>query len=290
MNDDNNFRHGTQARVIEDSISEDGNRLTTLEVVFHRFVLAEFNTHRLFSRNSASSRAIPFRKQVNRVLEHPAVPVAWPAEQRGMVGGDEIDNAAWAEQEWLAARDKAVASAERLAKLGVHKSVVNRLLEPFMWHTVIVTATDWDGFWHQRCHAHAQPEIHVAADAMLEAYNNSTPRLLVAGQWHMPYIEDEDYDAVFAYRGDADLGGAAGLLRQVSAARCARVSYLTHDGVRSIEKDLELYRRLVERAGGENPDPIHYSPLEHVATPGRGDKGNFTGWDQLRHMVGGKYA
>lgn len=261
-----------QATVVADSVSPDGVRLTTVEVTLHRFVLAELNTHRVFSRNSASSRAIPVRKQVARVLEDPALPVEFGSSQRGMQAGDPLtgDEHDAALRAWLAARDHAVAAVTRLQELGVHKQVTNRLLEPFMWHTVIVTATEWDGFWEQRCSPLAQPEIRVAAEAMQAAYDASTPVALALGEWHTPYLRDED--------GDLDDETA----RRVSAARCARVSYLTHDGRRDIDKDLELYERLVTAR------PPHWSPLEHVATPARqgaSPLGNLRGWRQLRHEV-----
>jgi thymidylate synthase ThyX len=260
------------ATVVADSLSPAGIRLTTVEVTLHRFVLAELNTHRVFSRNSASSRAIPVRKQLARVLDDPAVPVEFGANQRGMqagapLTGEDHDAALGA---WLEARDHAVAAVERLQELGVHKQVTNRLLEPFMWHTVIVTATEWDGFWEQRCSPLAQPEIRVAAEAMQTAYEGSTPVPLALGEWHTPYLREDD--------GDLDAETA----KHVSAARCARVSYLTHDGRRDIDKDLELYERLVTAR------PPHWSPLEHVATPaaaGEATLGNLRGWRQLRHEV-----
>ena len=299
MTDDANFQFGTNAKIIEDSISPDGARLTTFEVVMHRFVLAEFNTHRVFSRNSASSRAIPFHKQAARVAEHPAIPVSFPKEQRGMSGGDELNpiEHSGAVQEWLKARNSALNHAKQLAAYGVHKSVVNRILEPFMWHTVIATATDWDGFFEQRCHKDAQPEIRAVAEKMEYAYNDSEPTFVEFGQWHMPYIHGEDYDAAedlcYGISGEEWFERVTTILKKVSAARCARVSYLTHDGVRSIEKDLELYSRLVEREPGST-SPVHWSPLEHVATPAHwpdaaaGDvQGNFTCWHQFRHTQDG---
>lgn len=260
------------ATVVADSISPQDVRLTTIEVTLHRFVLAELNTHRVFSRNSASSRAIPVRKQVARVVEDPALPVEFGSNQRGMQAGEPL---AGTEEEaalaaWLQARDHAVAAVERLDELGVHKQVTNRLLEPFMWHTVIITATEWDGFWEQRCSPLAQPEIRVAAEAMHAAFDASSPAEVASGEWHTPYLRDED--------GDLDPETA----KQVSAARCARVSYLTHDGRRDIDKDLELYERLVTAR------PPHWSPLEHVATPaapGTTPPGNLRGWAQLRHMA-----
>lgn len=264
---------GLSAKVIADSISPYGHRLTTMEVTFHRFVLAEFNTHRTFSRNSASSRAIPTHKLIQQVKDHPAMPVSWPAEQKGMQGGEEVPKlrAVTAARHWLQAVESAVEEAEFLMDLGVHKSVVNRLLEPFMWHTVIVSATDWDGFWEQRCSPLAQPEIRAVADMMKEAYDSSIPRGLYDGAWHTPYITEVE-----------QLEWHDSIQKKVSVARCARVSYLTHDGKRDPSADLKLYERLV------TAKPPHWSPLEHVATPAMpGDRvlGNFLRWHQLRHWA-----
>jgi thymidylate synthase ThyX len=262
------------ARIIADSISSAGDRLTTIEARMHRFVLAEFNTHRTLSRSSASSRAIPVRRIFQQVADEPAVPLSWPAEQRGMQGGDELPKLkqATATQTWLAARDEAVNAAEKLVELGVHKSVVNRLLEPFLPHTVIASATDWTGFFAQRCSPLAQPEIRAVADAMKAAYDASEPVGRHEGSWHLPYVTAQERIALGKEKA-----------RKVSAARCARVSYLTHDGRRDFQADLDLYHRLVTAS------PPHWSPLEHVATPYTGPgrpKGNFVGWLQLRHFRG----
>ena len=264
--------HGTtpRATVVLDSVSERGARVTTIEVTLHRFVLAELNTHRAFSRNSASSRAIPTRRQLLRVLEHPALPVEFGANQRGMQAGEPLagDELGRAHAAWLRARDAAVDAAQDLLELGVHKQVVNRLLEPFMWHTVIVTATDWDGFWQQRCNPLAQPEINLAATAMRAARDASVPRPVPDGAWHTPYVRLDEADLPVETR------------KRVSAARCARVSYLTHDGRRDLAADEQLYDRLV------TADPPHWSPLEHVATPATDPVvGNLRGWRQLRHVV-----
>lgn len=279
---------GISAEVVLDSVSPAGDRLTTMVATFHRFVLAEFNTHRVMSRNSASSRAIPVAKQIAMVREHPAIPVSFPAEQRGMQGGDEVANPDLARQTWLAAVKDAISYAEILAADGVHKSIVNRILEPYMYHTVIVTATEWDGFWHQRCSPLAQPEIRVAAEAMKAAYDASGPTPLGIGEWHTPFIQPDE--PIAFWEGAALMSGGVNaneLRKQVSAARCARVSYLTHDGRRNITADLTLHERLV------TADPGHWSPLEHVATPCDGNDedagvmhlGNFTGWDQYRHEM-----
>jgi hypothetical protein len=205
------------------------------------------------------------------------MPVVWPAEQKGMQGGEELkpNQVDEARHVWAEARDDAVYHATRLGQLGVHKSIANRLLEPFMWHVVIVSSTDWDNFWRQRCSPLAQPEMKEAADAMHEAYRSSQPAELRQGQWHMPYISQNDHEEVMF----------ADDLPKISAARCARVSYLTHDGKRDLDEDIKMYHRLIEA------DPPHASPLEHVATP-RGysgqmfnSVGNFSGWSQLRHQV-----
>lgn len=262
---------GPRAEVICDSVSPSGVRLTTIEVTLHRFVLAELNTHRVFSRNSASSRAIPVQRQLDAVLDNPAVPLEFGSNQRGMQAGPPLtgEDHERALAAWLGARDAAVASARNLLDLGVHKQVANRILEPFIWHTVIVTATEWDGFWQQRCSPLAQPEIRAAADAMRAAYDGSTPTEVGDDDWHTPYVRDDETDLDVETR------------KRISAARCARVSYLTHDGRRDLSADEELYDRLV------TAEPPHWSPLEHVATPaGEGAvPGNFRGWRQLRHVI-----
>jgi thymidylate synthase ThyX len=296
------------AKVLADSISAAGHRLTTLEATFPRFVLAEFNTHRVFSRNSASSRAIPIFKQLQRVLEEPYVPIEFGSNQPGMQAGAPLEGEKKlaAEREWLAARDDAVrrvlglvtdpaAAAEDpfdlLAKveaaqrekarpdawLNVHKQVANRLLEPFMWHTVIVTATEWDNFWNLRCHPDAQPEIRLIAELMRAAMRSSEPAKLEGGEWHLPLVRAEDRQE----------GMSQEELIKVSAGRCARVSYLTHAGVRDLSADIELHDRLRESG--------HMSPLEHPARPLEAAelkqsewRGNFRGWCSYRKLIPGE--
>ncbi len=272
------------AKVLADSNSPHGNRLTTFEVTMHRFVLAEFNTHRAFSRNSASSRAIPVSKTIDSVRTSPALPLEWRAEQKGMQGGDLLDDTVSQENSGrlCAFAEQACQLAEQLVESGTHKSIVNRYLEPFLWHTVIVTSTDWDNFWEQRCSPLAQPEIRVAAECMLKAYKESTPKALLFGEWHTPLIQPDETDEYFERyltETKSDIS-VAELRRRVSAARCARVSYLTHQGQRELSADLALYDRLV------SAEPPHASPLEHVATPWPSiTPGNFKGWLQLRHAI-----
>ena len=260
------------AKIVADSVSPEGVRLTTMEVVIHRFVLAEFNTHRVFSRNSASSRAIPVRKQMRAVKEDLALPVSWPAEQKGMQGGAELDDddeyqrRSQAMSNWDRASRLSLEAAGSLVDLGLHKSLVNRLLEPFMWHTVIVTATAWSNFFDLRLDRDAQPEIRQAAEAMADAMAKSQPTELLDGEWHLPYVTFDDEQQVGLGISDATDINAIATLKAVSAARCARVSYLTHDGRRDMLADIDLYDRLVTERLSRGL-AIHWSPLEHVATP-----------------------
>lgn len=258
------------AEVIADSITGDGKRLTTMEVQMHRFVLSEFNTHRLFSRNSASSRAIPIEKQIAKILKNPAYPVEWGRNKSGMQAGEPLNpkDAKRARKIWKRSSKRAIRDCRKLEKLGVHKQIANRILEPYMWHTVIVTSTEWDNFFEQRCSPLAQPEIRAVANAMRDAYRKSVPMFIVTGEYHLPYIQPGEF-----YLPDLKK-------IKISIARCARVSYLTHSNEYSIEKDIVLFNRLL------NADPPHWSPFEHVATPlapGLSDAGNFDGFAQLRH-------
>lgn len=250
------------AKVLADSISPDGVRLTTLEVTFPRIVLAEFNTHRTFSRNSASSRAIPVEKMINMVEDNPYIPTHWGKNQKGMQAEVELskDEQIVAALWWLGARDKAVESTKALLAVGVHKQITNRLLEPFMWHTVIVTASEFSNFFNLRCNPMAHPEIKLAAELMRDAMNASTPTALDYGQWHTPLVSDEEAAQILE---EEELRGWTtcdhNMVARVSVGRCARVSYLTHDGKRDPVEDVKLADRLLE-AG-------HMSPFEHVARP-----------------------
>lgn len=278
-----------EAKVIEDSINEVGIRISTLQIKFHRFILPEFNTHRVFSRNFSSSRAIPTSKLIDQVSKDPAIPVYWGKNESGMQAHEELvgyDKDIVIAQ-WRLAADAAVEQAELLHSMGLHKQIVNRVIEPFMWATGIVTSTEWNNWFALRAHEDAQPEIHELAIRMQEALQSSTPKLLVPGEWHLPYISaDERNDQFFKIEANRNM------LQKISAARCCRVSYLKHDGTAAnINDDLALFQRL---AGAE---PIHASPLEHQATPDIYDctdlgstavyahlQGNFKGWVQYRKL------
>jgi hypothetical protein len=278
-------------RIVADSISQQGCRLTTFEVCFPRMVLAEFNTHRVFSRNSASSRAIPIEKILARVQEDPFIPIYWGKNQKGMQAELELtpEEQELARLEWLKARDSAVAHAKQLLAIGVHKQITNRVLEPFMWHTCIVTATEWENYFHLRNNLMAQPEIHRIAEMMDLAYREGKPRELAPNEWHLPYVRPEEYSELSLEQ-----------LIKLSTARCARVSYLTQDGIRDVNADFTLYDRLL--SGG------HMSPSEHPARPMTEAEiilyteqryagsytaplpflGNFRGWVQHRKEIPGE--
>jgi thymidylate synthase ThyX len=266
------------ARILLDSISPAGVRLVTMEARYARFIHAEMMTHRVFSRNAASSRAIPIKKMISAVREDPALPVFWGKNQSGMAAREAVsdDVRERAQTEWRGALENALASAERLSgsEIDLHKQLVNRLLEPFAWITVIITASEWANFFTQRLHPDAQPEIRHIASLMWEAFQAGTPRPVDEGEWHLPLVLEDERSL------DPELQ------RRLSVARCARVSYLTHDGTRDRSKDLELFDRLLE--GGANG---HWSPFEHVATPLRDDRafsGNFRGWEQFRKRFPGE--
>ena len=264
---------GFSARVLLDSVSPAGVRLTTMEVRYPRFIHSEVMTHRMLSRNAASSRAIPIRKMIDAVRDEPAMPLWWGRNQTGMQAREEISDEAraLAETEWKRALHDALEHAERLASkdINLHKQLVNRILEPFAWITVILTATEWANFFTQRTHEDAQPELKHIADLMLAEYRRSIPRTVAHGEWHTPLIlPDEEATLPLEER------------LKISVARCGRVSYLSHDGTRDHAKDIELYERLL--GGGANG---HWSPFEHVATPlaaAGAWSGNFRGWEQYR--------
>lgn len=239
------------AKIIADSVSEHGIRLTTMELNYPRFIHSEFMTHRMFSRNASSSRAIPIEKMMAQVRDNPAMPIHWGKNQSGMQANEEITQPEVALQLWKFASIDSIYWANHLRCQSVHKQIANRLLEPFQWIKVIVTATEWDNFFKLRLHKDAQPEIMVLAERMKEAMNSSTPKELAVGEWHLPYVD---------FPGPRGKELSLEKAIKCSVARCARVSYLNHDNSSpNIEKDIDLYSKLLE-AG-------HMSPFEHVATP-----------------------
>lgn len=264
------------ATILADSKPAHGNRLTTFELTYPRCIHAEFMTHRKVSRNSASSRAIPIEKMLNDVYERPFIPIHWGANQKGMQARHELDPDAGrlCEALWLTDRDRAIRTVEKLNSIGLHKQIANRLLEPWMWITVIATATNWSNFFHLRCHPDAEPHMQKLAYMMRGAYDASTPQQILEHDWHLPLfgLHEDDYDLDMRDR------------IKVSVGRCARVSYLTHDGRRDVEADIALHDRLMTSG--------HWSPFEHVAqyrtmVPDH-LSGNFEGWVQYRKTFTGE--
>jgi thymidylate synthase ThyX len=267
---------GYHAKILLDSIGPSGKRITTWELRYPRFVHAELMTHRLFSRNSASSRAIPNEKLIAQVIENPAMPVFWGRNQSGMQAREELvgDDLQRAIETWIQGRDAAVALSRQLAASGLHKQIANRVIEPWMFITVIVTATEFDNWFAQRDHPDAQPEIAWVAKDMLALYQESSPWLLQAGYWHLPFVT--------SFR-DLPIDESVNRLsieekKLVSVGRCARVSYLTHDGKRDPQADIDLAKKLMSQ------NPGHWSPFEHVAQAMEKAEpsGNFIGWKQFR--------
>lgn len=283
------------AKIILDSVAPCGRRLTTFELTYPRFVHSEFMTHRLLSRNSASSRAIPFDRMVAKVESDPVLPVYWGKNQKGMQAEEELTG--WelqtAKHRWLRACDDANINARLLHGDGLHKQIVNRVLEPWSWITVIASATHWGNFFSLRRHAAAQPEIREIACMAGALYEANTPRALDSGVWHLPYVTDfEDTLRLL------DVGFTMEDLCLVSAGRCAAVSYLNQDQ-HDIAKDLDRAGKMIR--GG------HWSPFEHQARAQSPEEmhcdvrrrmtswleqdtppGNFLGWTQFRKTFAGE--
>lgn len=242
------------AHIIANSAySWSGSRLATFVLSYPRFVHAELLTHRVFSRNSSSSRAIPISKMIERATNATAMPVYWGKNQKGMQAKEELTgkDLERAKNLWHAAADTMAGYAQQMSDIGVHKQIANRLIENFQNIETVVTSSTWSNFYALRNHKDAQPEIKALAEKMVEAHQVSTPRLLKEGEWHLPFVTEDER---------ANLKTDVALM--VSAARCARVSYLTHDGVApALEKDMALFETLM---GGEIK---HASPTEHQARP-----------------------
>lgn len=273
-------KQSISAEVICDSISEDGHRITTFVVIFPRIVLAEFNTHRMFSRNSASSRAIPFKKMLQKVITDPFIPIAWMKDHSGMQGNQFFDG--WKvkllTQFWLTARNLAVILAWLLSKIGLTKQIVNRLLEPFLWHTVLITATDFENFFSLRAEGAAEIHIQDLAHKMLFEYNSSRPKKLKPGEWHIPFgdkMKDSKIWTILQQQFGKRISGPGKevigepvpqqeyalafwkVKLAIATARAARVSYNDFDGNEDYEKDIKLHDRLAKMG--------HWSPFEHCA-------------------------
>lgn len=263
-----------EVQIIADSISPAGSRIVTFQLRYWRAIHAEVMTHRAFSRNAGSSRARPSAAIIEQVRNDPWGPRHWGANQPGMQAGDEVEDVGVAQRAWRRSAVWAAQHAEELLEQGLHKQIVNRVLEPFTYIDVVLTSTmpGLSNFFELRIHPDAQPEIQDLARAMQSALQESAPVKLGYGEWHLPYVLEEECDLPM------------GVKRKLSTARCARVSYKTFDGEVDIEKDMALYKKLV------GAHPMHASPAEHQATPLQPlilnpQCGNFAGWEQHRQFI-----
>lgn len=276
------------ATVIKDSVNLHNGRVTTFVLKYPRYIHAEFMTHRVFSRNASSSRAIPCKTTRKEIRRDMVIPTHIGANKRGMQATSEISGIkrSLAILTWKTAGHTTLFLSAILEKLGVHKQVTNRITEPFSHITVVVTSTQWNNFFALRCHKDAQPEIQILADKMYDAYHGSTPEQLKMGDWHLPFITKLDRIIAQAYlesTGGSSYERISKLLIVSSVARCARVSYNKHDGnAPSFKDDEKLYQRLL------GSSPIHASPAEHQAKAwvAKAHAGNLTGnWVQYRKTL-----
>lgn len=242
-----------KVKVIADSVNPNGERITTLIADYPLIIHNEVMTHRLFSRNLASSRAIPVETMISMVMENPFIPIMTVAN-KGMVSNEVVDDETLdaAKEMYLRARDKAIVYSERMLELGLSKQVVNRLLSPFQYTRALITATEWDNFFNLRCHPDAEPHMQLLAEAIRTAYNESEPKEIGWGEWHIPF----DTDKYFVENGIAGMYTQEEKLA-IATARAARISYRNEDKDSTIEEDLSIFNRLAKNG--------HWSPFEHCA-------------------------
>lgn len=256
-----------EAKIIADSINPVGNRISTFILTYPRFIHAQLMTHRVFSRNVASSRAIPIKTIIERITQEPAMPVFWGKNQKGMQASEELNEAerSKAIKLWCNSAKRAIKYANNLLKLGVHKQITNRILEPYMHVTTLVTATEFGNFFNLRVHEDAQPEFQCLASRMLEAYSNSSPAIKKPGEWHLPFADQFVHEGLSVEQ-----------LLKIVTARAARISYLNFEGNIDHEKDYLLHDSLA--ASG------HWSPFEHAAKALHwpAQYANFIGWKPYR--------
>lgn len=254
-----------KAKVICDSKHwKTGKRVITFEVEMHRYILPENNTHKMVVKNGSSSRAVPLKSAIENILNDTAIPVEWGLNQAGMSSSvlATPDVAKQAEKIWLEARDSMIEYAKQLGDLNIHKQWSARLLEPFMYQKMVMTATDWDNFFWLRAHKDAQPDIRELAYAMLDAANNSTPMELYADEWHLPYINRiRDYEGILRYYDTSWNMMTLNNAIKVSASCVAQTSYRKTDD--TIEKANLVFDRL--SLTSTDPDARkHSSPVEHL--------------------------
>lgn len=251
---------GITATVIQDSIAN-GIRLTTFELDYPRFVHAELMTHRMFSRNAASSRAIPIAKMHEHIKTNMAMPVHWGKNQSGMQAKTELNGIrlSLAKVAWKTTAHVSILMSKLMDKIGLHKQIANRVTESAQMMKVIVTATEWDNWYYLRDHSDAQPEIHELASTMRCAHNASFPVYVPEDGWHVPYVERELDSLGHMYYLVNGKYVTLEEAKMISASCCAQVSYRKSD--ESLIKAKVIFDKLI------NSKPAHASPVEHQATP-----------------------
>lgn len=266
-----NRESNIKSTVICDSINNQGVRITTIEAEYPRFIHSELMTHRMFSRNASSSRAVPLPKAIEQIKNNMAMPLYWGANQSGMVAGGELCNQWPLKERWKSAFRDAVFSSEILFNAGLHKQHAARLIEPFQMIKVLITATEWDNFFNLRIHPDAQPEICQLAYKIYLSMHESEPMFLDAGDWHLPYVDryrsNIEGDFLHYYLDGEEIALEQAI--RISASCSAQTSYRKHDT--SIEKANDIFEKLVKA------DVIHSSPFEHLATPVNGGIDNQRG-------------
>lgn len=275
-------------KMICDSVNHKNIRLSTLLIIAPRKILAEINTHRAFSRNSSSSRAIPIERFIDTIRKDPVYPLFYGKNQKGMVSGDELENEAKIKVNRVIdeLRNFSINSVEILEELGLHKEQSNRFLEPFTYTATLVSATEWNNFLALRTHKDAQPEIQSVARLIKTCLEVHEPVFLEDDEWHLPFIETKHENLTLEDK------------KIMSVAKCATISYARQDEDITMEKARAIYERL------SNSNPIHASPFEHQAKPIADSNeathltlsdnelwcGNFRGWMQLRHTIKNNYV
>jgi len=284
-------KNGISAKIIADSVNILGNRMITMELIFPRIILAELNTHKMLSKNSQSSRAVPLNKAIEHVNTLGFEPVWWGKNQAGMAARQELvgEELARAKHLWNSAKQSVIHYVTELGSASLHKQIAARPLEAFAMHKAVVSGTEWNNLIWLRDHDDAQPEFGELAKCIVEAVNKSTPVLLRSGEWHLPYVmtafkvsENPDNDEIVYLDTDGnqiDLDTA----RKISASCCAQVSYRKLDD--SVEKAIDIFNKLFSGSR------VHASPVEHQATPMIEEQGDPMDWEEgVTHVDrNGKY-
>lgn len=298
------------ATILAHSISPKGIQITSFELEYQRFIHSEVMTHRMLTKNAASSRAIPIAAMHDSIRQKTARPVFWGMNQPGMQADQEMDDLTKqsAALVWDAARDSMLAHSTVLSQMKAHKQIANRITEPFQMMKTVMTGTELANFFWLRHHKDAQPEFYELAELMQKALALSQPVELYPGEWHVPYVTTKrDSHGTLLYSDSSNTTLSAHEARMVSASCCAQTSYRKNDD--SVDKSQKVFKRLIES------QPIHASPVEHQATPmqdpafldsmlvmpGRWEEGvthmdrsqqlwsgNFKGWIQHRKLIPGE--